>query len=96
LNDTPLVEIPEPDIPTDELDKTAEEEAAAAARLAGWKNRRQAKPALGDLSPNLQGSLVLQGLVRMGGDETVFKRYIFSSFSPMLSRLILLYVRLMA
>ncbi|WVN85380.1 uncharacterized protein L203_100525 [Cryptococcus depauperatus CBS 7841] len=49
---------------SDNIDVTAEAETAAAARLAAWQNRRQVKHK-DDLTPNIQGCLILQGMVGM-------------------------------
>ncbi|ORX36012.1 armadillo-type protein, partial [Kockovaella imperatae] len=61
-------------VPEDEIldvDQDAEEAAAAAARLEGWKTRRQPKPRQSDLAPNMQGSLLLQGLVKLDQSPVV-------------------------
>ncbi|WVQ85259.1 hypothetical protein IAT38_007424 [Cryptococcus sp. DSM 104549] len=65
-----LTGAPEPDTETpaaapEDIDAAAEASAAAAARLAAWQNRRQAKPKE-ELGPNMQGCLILQGMVGMG------------------------------
>lgn len=63
------------EIPEEVLDPDAEEAAAAAARLEGWKTRRTAKPKDNDLAPNMQGCLLLQAMVRLpGGNEVVLER----------------------
>lgn len=62
-------------VPEEAVDATAEEAAAAAARLEGWKNRRNPKTKEGDLSPNMQGCLLLQVMVKMaGGNQAVLER----------------------
>ncbi|WVR05940.1 hypothetical protein IAU60_002966 [Kwoniella sp. DSM 27419] len=51
--------------PAEAIDAEAEASAAAAARLSAWQNRRTAKPKE-DLAPNMQGCLILQGMMGMG------------------------------
>ncbi|KAK8865980.1 hypothetical protein IAR55_001130 [Kwoniella newhampshirensis] len=54
------------DVPPEAVDKAAEDAAAAAVRLAAWQNRRSAKPKNdGELVPNMQGCLILQGMMGM-------------------------------
>ncbi|WVQ97408.1 hypothetical protein IAU59_004521 [Kwoniella sp. CBS 9459] len=55
------------DHPTEGVDAEAEASAAAAARLAVWQNRRSAKPKAkeGEVEPNMQGCLILQGMMGM-------------------------------
>nr|ODO02798.1 hypothetical protein L204_01539 [Cryptococcus depauperatus CBS 7855] len=43
-------------------------ETAAAARLAAWQNRRQVKHK-DDLAPNIQGCLILQGMLLKSGNR---------------------------
>ncbi|WWD09471.1 hypothetical protein V865_007595 [Kwoniella europaea PYCC6329] len=60
---------PEDETPaTEDVDKEAEDTAAAYARRSAWENRRTAKPkaAEGEILPNMQGCLILQGMVGMG------------------------------
>ena len=52
-------------MPLEETDTNAEEAAAAAARLEGWKNRRNPRSRDSDLAPNMQGSLLLQAMARI-------------------------------
>ena len=63
------------DLSAETLDPSAEEAAAAAARLEGWRNRRQVKSD-DPLTPNMQGCLLLQAVVGLSGaDEVVLQRY---------------------
>jgi nucleolar protein 9 len=65
------------ELPEEIVDADAEQAAAAAARYEGWKNRRTAKPKETDLAPNMQGCLLLQGMVRLpGGNEIVLERWV--------------------
>ncbi|WVQ62132.1 uncharacterized protein L199_000270 [Kwoniella botswanensis] len=60
---------PEDETPaTEDVDKEAEDTAAAYARRSAWENRRTAKPkvAEGEILPNMQGCLILQGMMGMG------------------------------
>ena len=67
------------ELPEDVLDPEAEEAAAAAARLEGWKSRRTAKPKDNDLAPNMQGCLLLQAMVKLPGvNEVVLERCVFA------------------
>lgn len=69
LEDDPL------DLPEEAVDAGAEEAAAAAARYEGWKNRRTVKAKESDLAPNMQGCLMLQGMVRIPTvNEVVIER----------------------
>ncbi|WVF70512.1 hypothetical protein IAT40_005302 [Kwoniella sp. CBS 6097] len=54
-------------LPSESLDAEAEASAAAAARLSAWQNRRSAKPKAkeGEVEPNMQGCLILQGMMGM-------------------------------
>jgi hypothetical protein len=75
LTGTPLEEDAEPALPSDQVDTDAEAAAAAAAGLAAWQNRRKAKPQEGQLAPNIQGCLLLQGMLGMGdANEGVLER----------------------
>ncbi|WWC86311.1 uncharacterized protein L201_001184 [Kwoniella dendrophila CBS 6074] len=51
----------------EDIDKEAEATAAAYARQSAWENRRNAKPkaAEGETLPNMQGCLILQGMIGM-------------------------------
>nr|XP_018267234.1 uncharacterized protein I303_01219 [Kwoniella dejecticola CBS 10117]OBR89392.1 hypothetical protein I303_01219 [Kwoniella dejecticola CBS 10117] len=53
--------------PSEEVDKEAEDTAAAYARRSAWENRRTAKPKAGEgeVLPNMQGCLILQGMMGM-------------------------------
>ncbi|WRT64203.1 uncharacterized protein IL334_001132 [Kwoniella shivajii] len=53
--------------PPESVDKKAEGAAAAYARRSAWENRRTAKPqaADGEILPNMQGCLLLQGMIGM-------------------------------
>ena len=53
------------DTPPEGPDENAEEAASAAARLEGWKNRRNPRPRGSDLAPNMQGSLLLQAMAKL-------------------------------
>lgn len=71
----PINEEDKMEVPTEVLDPEAEEAAAAAARLEGWKNRRNPKAKEGDLSPNMQGCLLLQSMVGLpDGNVAVLER----------------------
>lgn len=71
----PLAEEDTPEIPEEVLDPEAEAAAAAAARMEGWKTRRNPKAKEGDLSPNMQGCLLLQAMVKLpGSNEVVLER----------------------
>ena len=65
------------ELPEDVLDPEAEEAAAAAARLEGWKSRRTVKPKENDLAPNMQGCLLLQAMVKIPGvNDVVLERQV--------------------
>ena len=67
-------------LPDEVADPDAEEAAAAAARLEGWKNRRNPKPKDSGLIPNMQGSLLLQALVKLPAqNEVVINRQVIIS-----------------
>ncbi|WVW82368.1 hypothetical protein I302_104375 [Kwoniella bestiolae CBS 10118] len=53
--------------PTEDVDKEAEDTAAAYARRSAWENRRNVKPKAGEgeILPNMQGCLILQGMMGM-------------------------------
>ena len=71
----PLAEEDTAEIPEEVLDPAAEEAAAAAARVEGWKTRRTPKAKETDLTPNMQGCLLLQAMVKLpGGNEVVLDR----------------------
>jgi len=70
----PIAEDKEVAVPEEALDPEAEEAAAAAARLDGWKNRRNPKAREGDLSPNMQGCLLLQSMVGLSDNSTILER----------------------
>ncbi|OCF41800.1 hypothetical protein I317_04406 [Kwoniella heveanensis CBS 569] len=61
------VEDEEAALPSEAVDAEAEASAAAAARLAAWQNRRSVKPKAkeGEVEPNMQGCLILQGMMGM-------------------------------
>lgn len=80
--------------PEGEVDKAAEDEAAALARRTAWENRRQRKPQ-GALEPNLQGCLLLQALVVLPSTKTLdsllslsVEQLITYAKSPIASRLL--------
>ena len=60
------------EVPEEALDESAEEQAAAAARQAGWRSRRDPKASA--LSPNMQGCLLLQAMVKMPDNTVVLDR----------------------
>jgi hypothetical protein len=62
-------------LPAEAIDPEAEAAAAQAARYEGWKNRRDTKPKGNGLEPNMQGCLLLQGMVRMeSGNQVILDR----------------------
>jgi nucleolar protein 9 len=66
--------------PADALDPDAE----AAARMEGWKNRRQPKRDSGGLTPNMQGCLLLQALVKLPSTNEVLDSLLAQEVSTLL------------
>ncbi|CAD6571315.1 MAG: Nucleolar protein 9 [Tremellales sp. Tagirdzhanova-0007] len=65
-------------IPAEAVDQDAEDTAAAASRMEGWKNRRRQKRDDSGLGPNMQGCLLLQALVRLPGANEVVLQSLLS------------------
>jgi len=72
----------EEDLPEEVIDKQAEDEAAAAAKVSAWENRRKIPKVTMDgaivgLEPKIQGCLLLQSLAQCPeANEVVLQSYV--------------------